>query len=182
MLMRWGKIAQKIRVPVGTLLGVLFLCFNLHPSSRSLIIGGAVACLGGVIRVWAAGHIQKGRVLAMGGPYAHTRNPLYLGSLLMGLGVLLAGQGYWMLIPFGLFFFFLYYPVMKAEEEELFRAHGDDFVRYARSVPLFVPGRSTGQRGDSTFLWSRVIKNREHRTIAALLATVAFLIALRMLT
>ena len=107
----WGSIAQRIRVPAGTLLGVIFLLL-MHPSRRSLLYGGIVALLGALVRLWAAGHIDKGRALATEGPYALTRNPLYLGSFFMALGVILAGQAYWLLLPFGVFYVLVYYPVM----------------------------------------------------------------------
>jgi protein-S-isoprenylcysteine O-methyltransferase Ste14 len=171
----WGKLAQKIRVPAGTLLGVVFLLL-MHPSIRSLWIGGIIALASALLRIWAAGHIEKGRVLAQGGPYALTRNPLYLGSFFMALGILVAGQGYWLLLPFGIFFIGLYYPVMKAEEQELLEGHGEAFVLYARRVPFFFPSFRNVVSGSSTFLWSRVIKNREHRTLAGLLLTETFLI------
>jgi protein-S-isoprenylcysteine O-methyltransferase Ste14 len=184
----WGKIAQKIRVPAGTVLGIVFL-FLMHPSRRSLWIGGVVAVLGSLIRVWAAGHIDKGQVLARGGPYAHTRNPLYFGSFLMALGVLVAGQGYWLLVPFFAFFVGTYYPVMKAEEAELLQGHGQAFLEYARRVPMFFPtfGRAVSESLDgagppralkpepSIFLWSRVLRNREHRTLAGLVAVFLLL-------
>lgn len=179
MITTWGKLAQKTRVPVGTVIGLAFLCFNLHPSVRSLWIGGTIALAGGLIRLWAAGHIEKGRSLAQGGPYARTRNPLYLGSFLMALGVLLAGQGYWLLLPFGCFFLAFYYPVMKTEEQELLQGHGETFRSYAQKVPLFIPTISAGGGSSSTFLWSRVVRNREHRTLATLLFTVALLIVWR---
>jgi len=170
----WGQVAQKSRVPVGTLLGVLFLLL-MHPSRRSLWLGGAVALIGAMMRLWAAGHIDKGRALARGGPYSLTRNPLYLGSFIMALGILVAGQGYWLLLPFGLFFFVFYYPVMKREEQELLQGYGPDFVEYAGRVPLFLPRFRAVDSNTSTFLWSRVVKNREHRTLAALLLTELFL-------
>ena len=171
----WGKLAQKMRVPAGTLLGVVFLLL-MHPSVRSLWIGGVVTLAGVSLRVWAAGHIEKGRVLAREGPYALTRNPLYLGSFLMALGILLGGQGYWLLIPFGLFYLSMYYPVMKAEEEELLQGHGEEFIEYSRRVPLFLPSLTGFRRGASNFLWSRVVRNREHRNVAGLLVAEAFLV------
>jgi len=171
----WGRIAQRLRVPVGTLLGVIFLVL-MHPSLRSLWIGGIVTLAGALIRVWAAGHIDKGRTLARCGPYALTRNPLYLGSLLMALGILLAGQGYWLLIPFGLFFVGFYYPVMKAEEQELLQGHGEAFVAYSRTVPLFFPAFRHAVENSSNFLWSRVLKNREHRTLMGLVLAEAILV------
>ncbi|NWG12353.1 MAG: isoprenylcysteine carboxylmethyltransferase family protein [Acidobacteria bacterium] len=174
----WRKLAQKLRVPVGTLLGVVFLLM-MHPSNRSLLLGGSVAAAGAAFRVWAAGHIEKGKVLTQGGPYALTRNPLYLGSLLMALGILMAGQGYWLLMPFGLFFAVFYYPVMKAEEEELLQGYGESFLDYAKRVPLFVPRFRAAPENASVFLWSRVIRNREHRTVAGLIVVGMFLIVIK---
>jgi len=171
----WKKLAQKTRVPVGTVLGITFLFF-MHPSARSLCVGGAVALAGGLLRLWAAGHIEKGKVLTQGGPYAFTRNPLYFGSFFMALGIIVAGQGYWLLLAFGVFFVIFYYPVMKAEEQELLNGYGDKFLEYSARVPLFFPGfRGTGF-ASSHFLWSRVIRNREHHTIFGLVVAVALLI------
>jgi len=171
----WGKIAQRLRVPVGTLLGVVFLIL-MHPSKRSFWIGGIATLAGASIRVWAAGHIDKGRTLAQRGPYALTRNPLYLGSFLMALGILLAGQGYWLLIPFGLFFVGFYYPVMKAEEQELLQGYGDAFLAYSKRVPLFFPAFRHPSKDASTFLWPRVWRNREHRTVMGLMLAEAILV------
>jgi protein-S-isoprenylcysteine O-methyltransferase Ste14 len=164
----WKKIAQKTRVPAGTVLGVIFL-ICMHPSIRSLGIGGAIALPGSLLRLWAAGHIEKGRVLTQSGPYALTRNPLYLGSFLLALGIIIGGQGYWLLPIFGIFFAIFYIPVMKAEELELFSGYGEQFTEYAKRVPLFFPGFRTMGHASSTFLWSRVIRNREHRTVAGLI-------------
>jgi protein-S-isoprenylcysteine O-methyltransferase Ste14 len=147
----------------------------MHPSPRSLWIGCAVALAGGLLRLWAAGHIDKQRVLARSGPYALTRNPLYLGSFLMGIGILVAGQGYWLLIPFAVFFTALYFPVMRAEEQELLMGHGEEFVEYSRSVPLFFPNFRGRGAHTSRFLWARVLRNREHRTMAVLILTEAYL-------
>ena len=174
-MLTWGKTAQKLRVPTGTLIGLIFLLL-MHPSRRSLWIGGTIALLGALIRIWAAGHIEKGKVLTQGGPYALTRNPLYLGSFLMALGILLAGQGYWLLPPFGVFFLLFYYPVMKAEERELLQGHGQAFLHYLGKVPLFLPKLQPAAAGSSTFLWARVLKNREHRTVLGLLLAGAFLV------
>jgi protein-S-isoprenylcysteine O-methyltransferase Ste14 len=152
----------------------------MHPSRRSLWIGGSIAAAGAILRVWAAGHIVKGRVLTQGGPYAFTRNPLYLGSFLMALGILLAGQGYWLLLPFFLLFGAIYYPVMKAEEVELLNGHGEVFRDYVRRVPIFLPRLAGITAGRSSFEWARVIRNREHRTLMGL-AVVALVLVLKLL-
>ena len=171
----WKKFAQRTRVPIGTVLGIVFLLL-MHPSIRSLWIGGVIALTGALLRLWAAGHIEKGRVLTQGGPYALTRNPLYLGSFLMALGIIVAGQSYWLLLPFGAFFAVFYYPVMRAEEQELLQGYGGEFVQYSNRVPLFFPNFKKARHPSSTFLWSRVIRNREHRTLAGLLLAEGILI------
>jgi len=173
----WKKLAQRTRVPAGTALGIIFI-FLMHPSIRSLWIGGCIALSGAFLRLWAAGHIEKGRVLTQGGPYALTRNPLYLGSFFMALGIIVAGQGYWLLLPFGVFFAIFYFPVMKAEEQELLQSHGEKFLEYSKRVSLFFPGFRKACLASSTFLWSRVRRNREHRTFAGFIVAVALLVLL----
>ncbi len=171
----WGKIAQKMRVPAGTVLGILFLLL-MRPSFRSLLTGGAIAVSGALLRLWAAGHIEKGKTLARSGPYAFTRNPLYLGSFLMALGIIVAGQRHWLLLVFGIFFVAFYFPVMKAEEQELLSGYGESFVEYSNKVPMFLPALRKARFSSSRFMWSRVIRNREHHTIAGFLATEAILV------
>lgn len=178
----WKKFAQRTRVPFGTVLGILFLLSLhpsirlMHPSPRSLWIGGAIALGGALLRFWAAGHIEKGRVLTQGGPYAFTRNPLYLGSFVMALGIILAGKGYWLLLPFIMFFVIFYYPVMREEEQELLRGYGDKFLDYSGGVPLFFPSFKKAGCNNSHFSWSRAIRNREYRTVAGLIIAEAILV------
>ncbi len=95
----------------------------------------------------------------------------------MALGILVAGNVYWLLLPFGLFFVGFYYPVMKAEEQELYQGYGQQFIDYARRVPLFVPRLVPAVSNASRFSWARVVKNREHRTFLGLLITQCFLVA-----
>jgi protein-S-isoprenylcysteine O-methyltransferase Ste14 len=180
LMTSWKKLAQRTRVPAGTVLGVLFILF-MHPSVRSLWIGGAIALVGAFLRLWAAGHIEKGKVLTRSGPYAYTRNPLYLGSFVMAFGIIVAGQGYWLLPVFGAFFVIIYFPVMKAEEQELLGGYGEKFIEYSREVPMFFPGFRKADNVASAFLWSRVIRNREHRTFAGLILAETILIVLMLI-
>jgi protein-S-isoprenylcysteine O-methyltransferase Ste14 len=171
----WKLKAQKIRVPAGTALGIVFLLF-MHPSIRSLWIGVVISASGALLRLWAAGHIIKGRVLTRTGPYAYSRNPLYLGSFFMALGIIIGGQGYWLLPVFALFFITFYFPVMRAEEQELLHSYGDEFIEYSKKVSLFIPRFRPAAYPVSGFLWSRVIGNREHRTVIGLLVAEAILV------
>jgi hypothetical protein len=132
------------------------------------MIGGAITLPGCLLRLWAAGHLVKGRVLTQSGPYAFTRNPLYLGSFFMALGIIIAGQSYWLLPAFALFFAIVYFPVMKAEEQELLGGYGELFIEYSRRVPLFLPVFQKAEFHSSCFSWDRLIRNREHRNLAGL--------------
>jgi protein-S-isoprenylcysteine O-methyltransferase Ste14 len=170
----WDSIAQKIRVPVGRV-GIIALFF-MHPTWRSVAIGSIVAGLGALIRLWAAGHIDKGKALATAGPYALTRNPLYLGSLLMGVGVFIAGQIYWLLLSFAILYVALYFPVMKREEKDLLQGYGNEFLEYSKRVPMFLPRFQSAGGHASSFLWSRVRRNREHRHLLVLALAEIFLI------
>lgn len=171
----WKQTAQRIRVPAGTVLGIIFLLL-MHPSIRSLWIGAVLSLAGALLRLWAAGHIVKGKVLTRTGPYAFSRNPLYLGSFFMALGIIIGGQGYWLLLLFALFYLVLYIPVMRAEEQELLNGYGDEFVEYSKKVPLFFPRLRPPCYSVSGFLWSRVARNREHRTIIGLILAEAVLV------
>jgi protein-S-isoprenylcysteine O-methyltransferase Ste14 len=98
-----------------------------------------VAVIGLALRAWAAGHIRKNDALATSGPYAFTRNPLYLGSFILGLGFTIAAGRPWLGLLFAALFLGIYLPVMRVESATLSRIFGDDFRRYAEEVPLFLP-------------------------------------------
>ena len=106
---------------------------------RWIAFGVGVAAFGLAIRALAAGHLWKDRELAVTGPYAATRNPLYLGSALLALAFAIAGDSYWagglVLIYFSVF----YYAVMRNEEADLKRRFGAIYEQYASRVPLFLP-------------------------------------------
>ena len=177
----WKKLAQKTRVPVGTVLGILFL-FLMHPSVRSLWIGGAIALAGGLLRLWAAGHIEKAKVLAQGGPYAlQPQSPAISVPFSWRSESLLQARDTRLLLAFGAFFAIFYFPVMRAEEQELLQQHGDRFLEYSARVPLFFPAFSRTGQVSSVFLWSRVIRNREHQTMAGLILAVVLLILLKLI-
>jgi len=162
------------RVRIGYPVGIA--CFLLaHPVPLSLACGGALAALGLALRAAAAGHLCKHEALATGGPYAWTRNPLYLGSLLMGAGFLLAAAS-WIASALAAVYLAIFYPgVVRREEEELRAEYGAAFENYARQVPLFWP-RPPGARAGSAerFSWDQYRRNREYQALAG--AGLAFVI------
>jgi len=114
---------QRWRVPLGFLCGALFLWFA-RPSWRTLVLGGSVALIGLALRAWSAGHIRKNASLATSGPYSYTRNPLYLGSFLLGVGFTIAAGRWFLAIPFAALFLGIYYPVMRVEASDLAKLFG----------------------------------------------------------
>jgi len=163
------------RVPVGWLLGLLAL-WLAEPTGGYLLAGIVVAVLGEALRLWASGYLQKDRRLSTEGPYAWTRNPLYLGSLLVGLGFTLATGRLFLLLVLVALFAAVYFPVMKREAARLEEAFPGDYSLYASRVPLLVPRvpRENGARG-AGFSWIQVWVNREPVTVLGLLLVVVIL-------
>jgi protein-S-isoprenylcysteine O-methyltransferase Ste14 len=169
----YAEWAARWRVPLGFALGVAYLIF-CQPTVKLWAAGGAVALVGLAIRACAAGHLEKNQSLATSGPYAYARNPLYLGSAMMGAGFGLAG-GRWILgLAVMALFAAIYWPVMRREEEFLRKEFGDDYDRYAQRVPLFLP-RLRRSGGDKKFQWQQYRKNREYEALLGYLAVMIFL-------
>lgn len=126
------------RVRVGYPVALVYLALA-RPTLLSLAIGGVIGALGLVIRAWAAGHLRKHQMLATGGPYAFTRNPLYFGSVILAAGFVVAGKSIWAAIVVAGYLALFYPAVMRREEGELRRHYGVAFEQYAASVPLFWP-------------------------------------------
>ena len=165
------------------LLVLPFLWFA-QPTTGGLAVGAVLAAVGLLIRGWAAGTIRKDKDLTTSGPYAYTRNPLYVGSFLVGLGVTLAG-GHW-IWPALFFAFYLgvYGRTMSGETELLTELFGDHFVHYAENVPVLLP-RLTRYRADKLdaeggFRVSRYKRNNEWEALLGAGATLAFLATKRM--
>jgi len=169
------------RVRLGYLLGVILL-FLAHPTPRSLLWGGGVGFWGLALRAAAAGHLHKQEILTVTGPYAHTRNPLYLGSFLLGAGAAVAMHSGWCALLLVVYFTLVYGFVMRREEDELREKHGATFELYAAAVPLFLPRLRPWRSAESPaggFSWTQYRKNREYQAAVGycLLLVALFLLA-----
>jgi protein-S-isoprenylcysteine O-methyltransferase Ste14 len=178
----WSKTARRIRVPLGFVFAVLYL-WLARPSWRFLAIGAIVILPGLLIRASASGHVRKNEALATSGPYAYTRNPLYLGSLLMGLGFAVAARSWWVGVVLVVMFFAIYLPVIR-DEEAFLRQKFPEFEGYARQVPRMFPkimARSREQEPSDGFSFDLYLKHREYNALLGALAMVAVLIAKMMI-
>ncbi len=165
---------SRLRVPAGYLLGILVLALA-RPTPASLAAGAATGLAGEALRLWASGHIDKTRALATGGPYAHTRNPLYLGSLVMAVGIAVAAASGWAALAVAAYFAAFYPSVMREEARFLRERFAREYADWAAEVPLFLPRLAPAGPRATSFAWERVRRNREWRTALALPALAALL-------
>lgn len=154
---------SRLRMPFSyamALMAIILAPQRLFPLALVPIVIGAL------IRIWAAGHVVKRRKLSMGGPYAYTRNPLYLGSLISGVGTVLLIQNWWLLIAFLVGFVLFYGSAARSEEDYLLERHGEQFLLYKKQVPAFVPRLIPAPSiGESAFTWHDVVRNDEHKAV-----------------
>ena len=176
MASEWSKIARRIRVPLGFVFAVLFL-WLARPTWLSLAWSLWVVVPGVWLRGYASGYVKKNAELTVGGPYAYTRNPLYLGSMLIAFGFAGASRSVWILLLLAVLFALIYAPTIRSEEEFL-RGRFREFDEYAKQVPRLFPRltpalASQGQTGR----FSRDLY-LQHREYNALLGAVAIYAAL----
>jgi protein-S-isoprenylcysteine O-methyltransferase Ste14 len=158
-------------VPLGFLCAALFILLA-KPTAVTLASGGVVSLLGLVLRAWAAGHIRKNTALATSGPYVYTRNPLYLGSFLLGLGFTIGSGRFLLGFVFAALFLGIYLPVMRVESSTLAEIFGKSYQHYAREVPLFFPRLAPHRQRDAKtvrFDKGLYMRYREYRAALGLL-------------
>ena len=159
----YADLVARLRVPSGFLLVAAFAWFS-KPTASSLGEGMPVALLGLALRAWAAGCLAKNQQLATGGPYAYTRNPLYVGTLLVAAGFALAARSLGLAALFAAIFLLVYLPVIQNEEQHL-RKLFPEYAAYAAAVPALWP-RLRGAASRAPFRWSLYRKNQEYQAAA----------------
>jgi protein-S-isoprenylcysteine O-methyltransferase Ste14 len=165
------------------------LVFLADPTPAGVVAGGLLVAAGIALRIWACGHLEKNRLVVTTGPYAHVKNPLYLGSFLISLGLLSAAasaspRGRWVLFGFAplllVAFFAVYMPRKKRTEGGRLEAKfGEEWKRYDAAVRDFLPRLRPWRSGDArVFSWRRVFQNHEP-PMDLLVASLFLLVALR---
>lgn len=138
--MQWQKIARRIRVPLGFVTAALYLfeLWRREPQTAAVAWSLALVIPGVMLRAYASGYVKKNRELTQTGPYAHTRNPLYLGSMLIAAGFAVALESWMIAVVLAAGFAIIYIPVI-ASEERFLRTTFDGFPAYCRRVPRLIP-------------------------------------------
>jgi protein-S-isoprenylcysteine O-methyltransferase Ste14 len=185
-LQRWQKIARRIRVPLGFAAALLYLWELAHHAPQWMPMAWSLLLVlpGLWLRGYASGYVRKNTELTITGPYAHVRNPLYLGSILIAAGFAVALMSLWFAIALAVFFLLIYVPVIASEEAFL----RDTFLefewycaRVPRLFPRITPARAPdGPRGQSgSFSLQLYRKHREYNSaIGAALLYLSLMLAI----
>ncbi len=159
------KKIYKHRVPAG-LWGVIIILILAKPTFASIFIGFIISILGFLLRAWAAGHIEKGKNLAISGPYQYTRHPLYLGNFLLGISLCISANSLWAWLVF-LIYFSIFYPILIIEEtNKLRKLFPEEYKEYEKNVPCILPNfKKIKEKNLEKFKFKLYKRNKEYRAI-----------------
>ena len=160
-----GRVLARWRVTLGFVVAALVVVFAT-PTWTTWRVGLVVAIVGEAIRVWAAGHLEKSREVTRSGPYRWTRHPLYLGSSVIALGVMITAHSVVVAVAGTVYMVTTLAAAIRTEEAFLRQAFGDTYDRYQRAAAEPMVRR---------FSMSRAMRNREYRAIAGMVGGFALL-------
>ena len=176
----WSRVARRVRVPLGFLFAIVYV-WLARPTRTSLIAGALIMLPGLLLRGLASGHVQKDKQLTGSGPYAYTRNPLYLGSLMLAAGFAVAALNWWIVAIMLVMFAVIYIPVIAAEERYL-RQTFPEYNEYSRHVPRMFPRFTPYGNQRAAYSSARYWKHREYQASIGCAVLQAILVAKLMLS
>jgi protein-S-isoprenylcysteine O-methyltransferase Ste14 len=159
------RLLARLRVPLGFVAGGVAL-WLARPTPSSLAAGAVVGALGELVRVWAAGHLEKGREVTRSGPYRFTRHPLYAGSSIMGAGLAIAAHSVAVAAMIGIYLAVTITAAIRTEEAHLTEKFGAEYPAYRAGTAPAVLRR---------FSLARAMRNREYRAASGFLVVLALL-------
>ena len=172
----WSRVARRIRVPLGFVFAAFFV-WLARPTWTFVALSVVLGIPGLWLRGYASGYVKKNTEVTMTGPYGYTRNPLYLGSMLIAFGFALAAHSVWIAIALVVLFTVIYIPVIRSEEDFL-RSKFTGYDEYARRVPRLIPRfHSSVTSSEEQGAFSGELY-RKHREYNALIGSVAIYAAL----
>lgn len=156
----------KWRVKSGLIVIIPVIILS-KPNVYSIVGGISLTIIGLLIRTWACGHIQKEKELTISGPYRYTRNPLYLGNLIIGISIVVGSLSWWVFAIFTAYFFLFYPIVINTEKNRMNKYFPSEYEEFRKNVPLFFPSLKPYQSvNPNKFNWTLYRKNREIRALA----------------
>jgi protein-S-isoprenylcysteine O-methyltransferase Ste14 len=161
---RLEETLNRFRVRAGLFLAVAVILLA-RPSWISILLGVVFTFVGLAIRAWASGHLSKEKKLAVSGPYRYSRNPLYLGNFLVGIGIVVGARSWWV---FGLFvgYYGIFYPlIIRRERNRMRQLFPQQYEEYGKKVPLFFPSIRKHLPAMGKFSWALYRQNKEYRAL-----------------
>jgi len=171
------KNAIEIIIRYRSFVGILCLIALLYlaePSPSSVAVGFFFILAGTLFRAWASGYINKNTQLATKGPFSLTRNPLYFGNFILGLGIAIAGNNIYTYIIFFAFYLIFFPFLMALEHKRLKENFGETYEKYAAKSHSFFPKLKRTKKGE--FNISFYMKNKEYRVLYFSLFVIAVMI------
>jgi protein-S-isoprenylcysteine O-methyltransferase Ste14 len=176
---KWQKIARRIRVPLGFVFAGVFL-WLARPTWQTMLGSLLLVAPGVWLRAYAAGYVRKNAELTRTGPYAYTRNPLYLGSMMIAFGFAAAAASWVILVVLAVLFAVIYLPTIQGEESYL-REHFEGYDEYAGKVPRLLPRLTAAEfpaNENASGGRFSAVQWRHHREYNALMGAGAIYLAL----
>ena len=161
---RWQEILNRLRVRSGLFLAVTVVLLA-RPAWTSIFLGVLISLLGLAVRAWASGHLIKEKALAVSGPYRYSRNPLYVGNFLLGIGIVVGTRSWWVLGLFIIYYGVFYPLIIRRERDRMRELFPQQYEEYRKKVPLFFPSVRKHLPAKGKFSWSLYRQNKEYRAL-----------------
>jgi len=159
---RLQDILNRFRVRVGLFLAVAVVLLA-RPSWSSILLGVLFSFFGLATRAWASGHLRKEKTLAVSGPYRYSRNPLYVGNFLLGIGIVVGARSWWVLGLFVLYYGIFYPLIIRRERDRMKELFPQQYEEYGKKVPLFFPSIRKHLPPKGKFSRALYMQNKEYR-------------------
>jgi len=172
-----GLMSKKIR-RIPLFIGAILLIVFARPHSTGILIGLLLIFLGEMIRIWAAGHLQKNEVLTVTGPYAYVKNPLYIGSIFITAGFCILADNIYLLAAAFFMFCFHYIPYKKrVEGDRLKKIFGNQYEDYDQAVPEYLPRWTPYPHEKVSWQFKCFIENSEEGILLIIIAGILLVLS-----
>jgi protein-S-isoprenylcysteine O-methyltransferase Ste14 len=157
-------ILNRLRVRVGLFIAIAVVLLA-RPTWTSILLGILVSFFGLTIRAWASGHLRKEKTLAVSGPYRYSRNPLYIGNFILGIGIVVGARSWWVLGIFIVYYGVFYPLIIRRERDRMRELFPQQYEEYGKKVPLFFPSIRKHLPVKGKFSRTLYIQNKEYRAL-----------------
>ncbi|MFH0948369.1 MAG: isoprenylcysteine carboxylmethyltransferase family protein [Elusimicrobiota bacterium] len=170
---------NNLRRFLGLLFAIAIVYFGVQ-SEKTLYLGIVPIFFGEILRIWSAGYIRKNKILSLVGPYQYVRNPLYLGSFLIGVGFGIFIGNFVMLALIVVIFLIIYTLKINSEEKKLTEIFGEKYLNYKKNVGRWIPRlKPYGNEQGKFDMKLAIFKNKEYNAILGCLGMIFLILFLR---